>query len=76
MAAAGGSSATTKAVVDDSKPTETSKEQQKPAAALEEDDEFEDFPVEGSWIPECDIAWGALCELLLKGLGADAWAIL
>lgn len=48
-AAAEGSGPTTKATT----ATDTSstlKDQQKPAAALEEDDEFEDFPVDGTFI--------------------------
>ena len=52
--ATGAAPPTTKAIVSDAT-TQPTKDQ-KPAAALEEDDEFEDFPVESTFM--LDSCWG------------------
>jgi len=49
--AAQGDANTTKAVVSDRKDDSQPLAPQKQAAQLEEDDEFEDFPVEGAFLP-------------------------
>jgi 26 proteasome complex subunit DSS1 len=66
--AAQGSANTTKAVTTDSKDTSQPLQPQKPGAQLEEDDEFEDFPVEGMYIPSHS------SSLLQSCPGADATA--